>query len=94
MAQTKVLDPTGYTHAGSKIAAEIVAQVADSSVAPQAGITSLVDDTGGTASGTLAVIGGTTYATDGPNIKNAFATLVAQVNDITVKLTAAGVLES
>lgn len=67
---------------------------AGGSVDPQASPTALTDSTGGTASGTLAAItAGSSYAqADMTAVKNALASLAAQVEDIRAALVAAGVL--
>lgn len=64
--------------------------------APAAALTntSLTDSTGGTGSATLAAItAGASYAqADMVAVKNAIASLAAQVNDLTTKLRAAGTI--
>lgn len=59
----------------------------------QAAITSLTDNTGGSADNTLANLAdGTTYATDHPAIENNFADLAAKINAILAALRAAGII--
>lgn len=55
----------------------------------QAALTSLTDSSGGTASDTIAVIGGT-YAQ--AEVANAVASLAAKVEALTVALETAGIL--
>lgn len=62
-------------------------------VAEQSAITSLTDNTGGTADNTLANLAdGSTYANDHAAIENNFADLAAKVNAILTALRAAGVI--
>lgn len=58
-------------------------------------ITSLTDNTAGTANSTLqALADGTTYATDVAAIRNNFADLAAKVNEIIVVLRNIGAINS
>lgn len=74
-------------------AANIVVSDLSTGGGAQAAITSLTDNTGGTADNTLADLAdGSTYANDHAAIENNFADLAAKINAILAALRAAGII--